>query len=504
MSGNSFSLPDPDIRDLIQPAFMKTFAGWHETNGEERFDLLDSFDWRFFRKGYLVFYVQGQLRLQDLDSQRDLCSVRCDVGSIPLFAWDLPESDFTSQARKILEMRALLRMGSLIRRWNRTDLLNRDEKTVVRLAQEAWELEGKPRTIAFCRVLPLRGYEKAAHRARNRLMKLGMQQEAGHPVVDLLQTNGVAPGGFSTKVSVDLEPDLEAAEAVRLLLAHLITTMHLNLPGLKEDLDTEFLHDFRVAVRKGRSLLAQMKNVFDPDTTAGLQDHLKFIGGLTSQVRDLDVHLLNEAAYIQLVPSFLEPGIKQLFANLKRKRRRAFGRMIKAMEGEAFGATLTDLDAMVGLVPKPSTVTPAGSQPILPLAKATIFKRYQKILKMGKRIATDSPDEHFHDLRLQCKKLRYLLEFFTGLFPRKTVAGLIKQLKQLQETLGELNDINVQQEFMLAQLQNQRQTPMTSGATGGLITQMATTREEIRSQFFTAFEKFQSPRNRKNFRKLFS
>ena len=58
-------------------------------------------------------------------------------------------------------------------------------------------------------------------------------------------------------------------------------------------------------------------------------------------------------------------------------------------------------------------------------------------------------DEDLHNLRIDCKKLRYLLEFFTSLFPKTQMKLLIKQLKQLQDNLGDFNDLSVQQARLL-------------------------------------------------------
>ena len=41
-----------------------------------------------------------------------------------------------------------------------------------------------------------------------------------------------------------------------------LQTLRINEDGVRKDLDSEFLHDFRVAVRRTRSALSQIKGVF--------------------------------------------------------------------------------------------------------------------------------------------------------------------------------------------------------------------------------------------------
>ena len=64
--------------------------------------------------------------------------------------------------------------------------------------------------------------------------------------------------------------------------------------------------------------------------------------------------------------------------------------------------------------------------------------------RRGRAIAHDTPAEALHELRIECKKLRYLLEAFAPLFAGKSAARLIRSLKRLQDNLGDFNDYEVQ------------------------------------------------------------
>ena len=63
-------------------------------------------------------------------------------------------------------------------------------------------------------------------------------------------------------------------------------------------------------------------------------------------------------------------------------------------------------------------------------------------------IDDDSPDEALHRLRIDAKKLRYLLEFFRALYPPKEIGAVVGALKSLQDNLGDFNDLSVQQGAM--------------------------------------------------------
>ena len=70
------------------------------------------------------------------------------------------------------------------------------------------------------------------------------------------------------------------------------------------------------------------------------------------------------------------------------------------------------------------------------------------MLNRGSAIHDDTPAEALHALRLQCKKLRYLLDLFAGLYDPDAIAGLLRYLKKLQDNLGDFNDCEVQQDTL--------------------------------------------------------
>jgi CHAD domain-containing protein len=53
-----------------------------------------------------------------------------------------------------------------------------------------------------------------------------------------------------------------------------------------------------------------------------------------------------------------------------------------------------------------------------------------------------------HQLRITCKKLRYLVEFFRDLYPARHMNPLLRTLKQVQENLGATQDLAVQRTWL--------------------------------------------------------
>jgi CHAD domain-containing protein len=89
-------------------------------------------------------------------------------------------------------------------------------------------------------------------------------------------------------------------------------------------------------------------------------------------------------------------------------------------------------------------------RPIVETASDELQRRRKKIHKHAKHMRKLSPQRR-HNLRIQAKKVRYAAEFFASLFSEKKEErrrkAFIAALEQLQNTLGELNDITVHEDL---------------------------------------------------------
>jgi CHAD domain-containing protein len=508
MTDHNYLLPEPNTRDALVKKLADRFTGIRETSAVHSFDVMDTFDWRLFKAGWLMLRSADTYRTIDIYTGQSVDTLALKSGKRIAFAWDFPESGMSEALGPVMEMRALIPLGKVACQCVWHELLNSDEKVVVRLALETYRLDAGENAIEHCRMSPVRGYTKAAKSVVACLREMGLEPARQSPVLTLLERNGFSPGTYSSKVDIQLPPDLPAAEAVRRIMERLVTVMYRNLPGVREDIDSEFLHDFRVSVRRARSLLGQTKGVLNAETTVDLVARLKDMGAITGNLRDLDVYLLKKSEYTAMVADVLQPGVAQLFSALTRKRRYAKDRMVKRMATDNFASDMNALDAFVRSDPLAKSEAPAANRPIGEMAREAIHKRYRRIVKKGRKITTGTPDEELHRLRIDCKKLRYLLEFFTSLFPKDQMKILIKQLKQLQENLGDFNDLSVQQEFLIDYLQGiaprSPQGILLAAAIGGLITRLGIEHQRVRDQFLSVFAGFDDAENRKRFKTLFA
>lgn len=139
--------------------------------------------------------------------------------------------------------------------------------------------------------------------------------------------------------------------------------------------------------------------------------------------------------------------------------------------------------------------------PIGDLADARISHVARRVIRDGRRIRTETPAEALHDLRKRCKELRYLLEFFSSLYPPAPLARLLPALKDLQDNLGEIQDTQVQlqriEEFAAELLASEEAPVATLLAVGRLVAALDAQQQRSRAAFPDRFARFASGKNRR-------
>jgi hypothetical protein len=290
----------------------------------------DTFDWRLHRQSLILLEAGHRLLLRRLDDLEIIQQV--EVEAQPVFVWDLPEGELKAQLTPIVEMRALLKLADIQTSSTAYCVLNQAKKTVVWLGWEKLRLSSTPDGPAlttYIGVKPVRGYPKHEARLVSRFEDLGLASVGLASVgaedcyFKVLEAAGKKPGDYSAKLRLKLSPEMRADEATTVILRFLLDVIKTNEAYVKQDIDTEFLHDFRVAVRRTRSSLSQIKAVFPEDVTERFKRDFATIGQLSNELRDLDVYLLDAPRYRALLPEFLRDDIEPLFELLRHRRAQA-------------------------------------------------------------------------------------------------------------------------------------------------------------------------------------
>jgi CHAD domain-containing protein len=504
-----YYLPKDFNRQKLDEELSGQFAYSTEPGDEISVGLYDTFDWRLFQKDLVCFLAGPRLQLISLSSGATLQSLT--VLDAPKFVWDLPAGELRRILAPILEMRALLHLGEVKKESVNYRILNRDDKTVARLVYYAFEHLGDRKTAeagAYVQLKAVRGYPRYYRALQKFCQAMAFEPTLPRDIYHrLIEVGESTPGDYSSKLNFQLVPEMRADEATRVILQFLLETMRRNEEGIRKDIDTEFLHDFRVAVRRTRSALTQIKGVFPADVIERNKIDFSRIGGFTNRLRDLDVYLHNEVAYRAMLPAALQESILPLFTYLRGRRSEALEEVRDGLDSKEYARILHDWESFLYAPLSNAEAAPNAARPVLDLASQRIYNRYRSIVKVGNKILDNSEDDLLHNLRIECKKLRNLMEFFASLYPRKKITILIKQLKILQDNLGEINDLYVQGEYLLKRAMElpirgaaARQTLV---AIGGLVEALDERKMTEKGNFVKTFTHFASTKNRRLFSELF-
>ena len=405
----------------------------------------------------------------------------------------LPAGRLRERTAPVIGIRALIAMSEESRRLRRLDLLNQDAKTVARV--EVDEPDSPTVGPAQLTVRTLRGYEEQSHHAVRLLSGTGLR-----PLRRRADDDRDQPATLTT---VDRH-----APATLLLatgLKDVLTTMRANLPGLLDDVDTEFLHDFRVAVRRTRSTLKLARSTLPEAVRARWEPVFKGLGDLTTPVRDLDVYELDLPTMagwlVAAGPADLEP----FAAHLRTRRAAARLPVVTELHSARFRRLLTqwgdELDWLTEASYDPSVQTvPAGQW-----AERSISRAYRRVVRGGAAITTDSPATDLHALRKRCKELRYAIEVSGPVVARGPRKQALAHLKKLQDVLGRVQDCQVQSTSLrgFAEAMMVEGTPASALlAMGELIAHLDAEQARARRQFDASFAQFSRPRARQTMDKL--
>jgi CHAD domain-containing protein/phosphohistidine phosphatase SixA len=406
----------------------------------------DTFDWRLFNKALTLVKTDGTLVLWSLPDDTALHSIQ--VTSPPVFIADFPPSDLQKQVAPIIKERALLGLFAITSQGRILRILDDNKKTVLQLELREHTVSSQDTTLPLATRLslrPIRGYDKQAHKMARWLLQQGCTPMQNHLYDRALAVLHKTPNDYTTKLNFQLHPMMRADAASKLILQFLCQVIRRNEQGIIADIDTEFLHDFRVAVRRTRAALAQIKRVFPAHITARGKRDFAWLGRLTNAQRDLDVHLLCQERYQALLSASRHADIDPFFAYLRQERAKAHGRLVRTLTTKKYADLLRRWEAFLACPVQDTASAPNAHRPIGAVAQKRVWKLWQRVVEVGEQRIDLADDEGLHALRIECKKLRYVLEFFASLFPPETIAAALKQLRRVQDTLGHYHDLCVQQ-----------------------------------------------------------
>jgi CHAD domain-containing protein len=491
------------VREALAPRYSVVLA---RRTRRQRRTWLDTFDWRLHRAGLTLECVTGrgpaELVLSGMAGER--ITAAANGTRWPALAEALPNGPLRDRLKGLTEVRALLPAAKAASTVSEFRLCNDDGKTVAWLTVEHLHAATPAAADLPPRlsVTAVRGYRGQAERiARCLTAQPGVLANELSALDAVLATGGVAPGEYTNKVDVELSATMPARLALAAVLLRLLDTLEANVWGTVRDIDTEFLHDLRVSVRRTRTALKLGAGLVPADLADQYRPAFKWLGDLTTPTRDLDVHLLTFAAGAAELTSASPDDLAPFHRYLTQRRVTEQARLARALRSARFTALVTAWRAALDGLTAPREGPDAARA-----AAKIIGRAHRRVLRQGNAITAGSLPEELHDLRKRCKELRYALEFFASLYDPPTHRRAVRELKGLQDCLGTYQDCQVQQEeirVIAAEMLVAGDVPATALlAMGDLASHVGQRERQARGEFASRFAAFASHPAQERFRAL--
>jgi triphosphatase len=246
---------------------------------------------------------------------------------------------------------------------------------------------------------------------------------------------------------VEINPDVTAAQAFRAIARSCLRQIVVNEPAVLAG-HAEALHQMRVGLRRLRAAISIFADVVADSDLERIKAELKWITQELGPARDLDVFAADVLQPLQKAHP-KDAGVAATGRDFEDRRKAAYDHAIGSLRSERFRKDLLDLAAWIEVGDWAQGET--AREPVTELARNELARLRKGVKKRGGDLRHVSAHQR-HRLRIRAKRLRYATEFFARTFPDETNLKrrdeLLSALKDLQDALGGLNDLETRHGLM--------------------------------------------------------
>ena len=216
-------------------------------------------------------------------------------------------------------------------------------------------------------------------------------------------------------------------------LRELETELRTTLPRLSKREDKEAVHDFRVVLRRLRSLLRPARRVYGKFHTDAVRAALKGVADASGGLRDEEV-LEETLAAIELT-SLPRAEVTAWIVRRKRRLQVLRASLLRLVREGGVERALKMLDALLSL-------------PVPPKEDREADHFARKVVSAAQRDvehARETPLDDvtgLHALRILYKRLRYAVDGFLGVLTPQ-MAAIAPSATKFQKRLGDVHDVDV-------------------------------------------------------------
>ena len=290
------------------------------------------------------------------------------------------------------------------------------------------------------------------------------------------------------------QPSDRVVDSAYRILRHNFRLMLWNEPGTRLGLDPEFVHDMRVSIRRLRAAFGIFSKALPKKKIRKFEKEVKWIADKLGRVRDLDVHLERLDVDRAHNNGNGDDTFREVFREwLWDRRNRARTAALRMLDSRRYAKFIDRFGQFLSDAPPQVPSEKLAERPITDTALHWVESRLGKVMLQGKALSVDSGDEDYHRLRIQCKKLRYVSEFFRPLYG-SPLKKFVKHLAKLQDVLGTHQDASTTTDTLDLFREESRCQPgrRVDAGIGDAIASNRQTTHDCRERFFEAWESFET------------
>jgi CHAD domain-containing protein len=404
--------------------------------------------------------------------------------------------------KNVISVRALKEIFKIDLKAIEYDINNIDDKTIATLVT----LNLSKHNCILVRIKKVKGYKKEANNIKD-VIEQHNTIKLKNILNFIYDKSGISVEKYTTKLKLDIQKTDTTFKSTKEILRNMITIMDQNISGIIDNVDTEFLHDFRVALRKTRTALTQLRGIFKEEFISNFKKDFSYITNRTNLARDLDIQYLT---YIELkftIPENLKNGLNVLLEHIKSLQVKEYNKLSKFLLTHKFNNIMNRWKKFVDSANE-GIADENGLKVVGEMAPYYIDEAYDRVTKKYQKVLKNFNARNMHKMRIACKKLRYILEFFYPLYENSTYMKAIESLKTLQDTLGLYQDINVQKKILSKIVDDFTKNESTTAdifmTTGYIFRLLEEKQQKSSTNFLEYFDNFKDLIESKKFKKVLS
>lgn len=264
-------------------------------------------------------------------------------------------------------------------------------------------------------------------------------------------------------------------------------------PGARAGEDPESLHQYRVALRRARSVISVGRSVYPAEELELLSALAERFAASTSTLRDLDVLIEDFDDHVESVAPTLRDGSMDLLAELRANRLLRHRGLVAEIDGDLHATllrrwqTMGNVYRLGGSEPGPDAMRRSGQ-----VVDDTIRSAVRTLRKAGSSARGSHEPDRWHTVRKRLKRVRYLIAIFSPMYEPGAFDATSKRMRTMQDRLGALQD-SVAQTSLIAEAG--AAVGGRAGLTAGAMCQVAHDREPSSiDRCEAAWEKFDRPK----------